>query len=186
MSRWIFVLGTFVLAASTAARADGPVPPSPRPVTPASAKPQPSAAPASPTPAAGTPPLGMPTMLPSAFPLPAASAAPEAAVNDKLDGPLNALAAAYAKGGDKGFAAGAPKQGVALEKGKVRVEIVVTKKEAVADVRKAITAAGGTVEADLENRVFAALPGKAVGALAAREDVWTMAVQRATSAPVLK
>ncbi len=174
-------------------QAEGPLPqglPSPA----ASSKPSPK-----PKPAASTKPKPAPSSKPS--PKPAASAKPEAKPSpvvapptvtettdgakpeDKLDGVLAALETGYRGGADKGFSDAAGEENVALKDGKVRVDITVQTKAGVDAVKKVIAAAGGTVEADLDTHVYALLPGRALRPVAARSEVWTIAVAQPVAAP---
>ena len=138
-----------------------------------------SGSPAETTEAADTPPalvsLVGRDVLPAAQPL--------TSVDAKLDGVLLELVRARRVGGEAGLLAYVERHQQGLSIDRLQVEIVCGSTGAAATVREQVAEAGGTVTTSFENHVWAELPLDRIEALAATEEVWSMAVSQAVYRP---
>jgi hypothetical protein len=90
--------------------------------------------------------------------------------NPKLESSLNQLLRAYQEDGPAAAQAFAQAHQIALEDGRVQV-VIVTRAEALPDVKEAVDGLGGDYESHYENLLQALVPLEALEALAQRPDV---------------
>ena len=109
--------------------------------------------------------------------------APSAPLREKLDAALFGLVESYAEGGSDSALAHASSSGLDFSEGRVSVRVLAASAQGVECLERWIREAGGSVESEFENSIFASMPVGALRAFAASESVWRVDAQRRLFAP---
>lgn len=111
------------------------------------------------------------------------AAAPAGPLEEKLDAPLLDLIQEKGISSAESLRKWSAKHSLSTPKGQIKVDIACRGDKGAAAVAAAVRKAGGRVTSQFQNTVFASLPVAAIKTVAARDEVWTMAVSRALARP---
>ena len=112
-----------------------------------------------------------------------AAASPSAPLREKLDAALLGLVEGYEGGGFEGALAHARSSGLDFSEKRVSVRVLAASAQGVDCLEQWIRGAGGSVESNFENSIFASVPVGALRAFAASESVWRVDAQQRLFAP---
>ena len=111
------------------------------------------------------------------------STPPSVPLREKLGAQLLSLVESYEDGGSKSVLAYARSNSLDLTEMRVPIRVLAASEQDVNCLERQITDAGGSIESNFENSIFAAMPVDALRAFAASEAVWRVDVQQRPFAP---
>ena len=111
------------------------------------------------------------------------STPPSVPLREKLGAQLLSLVESYEDGGSKSVLAYARSNSLDLTEMRVAIRVLAASEQDVSCLERQITDAGGSIESNFENSIFAAMPVDALRAFAASEAVWRVDGQQRLFAP---